>query len=81
MWAMDIYKNLPGVDDTLTKKYPSHDEWQQLAEFEAVISPIQKCAISIQTNDPPPIPGHLWKYILPDMKLKEFNPPMQWSCP
>ena len=35
-----------------TKKYPSQDEWQQLAEYEAVISPIQKCAISIQTDDP-----------------------------
>ena len=51
-WAMDVYKNLPGVDDTFAKKYPSQDEWQQLAEFEAVISPIQKCAISIQTDDP-----------------------------
>ena len=51
-WAMDVYKNLPGVDDTFTKKYPSQDEWQQLTEFEAVILPIQKCAISIQTNDP-----------------------------
>ena len=51
-WAMDIYKNLPGVDDTFAKKYPSQDEWQQLAKYEAVISPIQKCAISIQTDDP-----------------------------
>ena len=51
-WAMDVYKNLPGVDDAFTKKYPSHDEWQQLAEYEAVISLIQKCAISIQTDDP-----------------------------
>ena len=51
-WAMDVYKNLPCVDDTFTKKYPSQDEWQQLAEYEAVISPIQKCAISIQTDDP-----------------------------
>ena len=51
-WAMDVYKNLPGVDDTFTKKYPSQAEWQQLAEYEAVISPIQKCAISIQTDDP-----------------------------
>ena len=50
-WAMDVYKNLPGVDDTFAKKYPSQDEWQQLAEYEAVISPIQKCAISIQTDD------------------------------
>ena len=30
---------------------------------------------------PPPIPGHFWKYILPNVKLKECNPPMQWSCP
>ena len=51
-WAMDLYKNLPGVDDAFTKKYPSQDEWQQLAKYEAVISPIQKCAISIQTDDP-----------------------------
>ena len=51
-WAMDIYKNLPGLDDAFAKKYPSQDEWQQLAEYEAVISPIQKCAISIQTDDP-----------------------------
>ena len=51
-WAMDVYKNLPGVDDAFAKKYPSQDEWQQLAEYEAVISPIQKCAISIQTDDP-----------------------------
>ena len=51
-WAMDVYKNLPGVDDTFAKKYPSQDEWQQLAKYEAVISPIQKCAISIQTDDP-----------------------------
>ena len=49
---MDVYKNLPGVDDTFAKKYPSQDEWQQSAEFEAVISPIQKCVISIQTDDP-----------------------------
>ena len=49
---MDAYKNLPGVDDAFTKKYPSQDEWQQLAKYEAVISPIQKCAISIQTDDP-----------------------------
>ena len=51
-WGMDVYKNLPGVDNTFAKKYPSQDEWQQLAEYEAVISPIQKCAISIQTDDP-----------------------------
>ena len=51
-WAMDVYKNLPGVDDTFAKKYPSQDEWQQLAKYEAVISPIQKCAISIQNDDP-----------------------------
>ena len=51
-WAMDIYKNLPGADDTFAKKYPSQDEWQQLAKYEAVISLIQKCAISIQTDDP-----------------------------
>ena len=51
-WAMDVYKNLPGVDNTFAKKYPSQDEWQQLAEYEAVISPTQKCAISIQTDDP-----------------------------
>ena len=51
-WAMDVYKNLPGVDVAFAKKYPSQDEWQQLAEYEAVISPIQKCAISIQTDDP-----------------------------
>ena len=51
-WAMDVYKNLPGVDDAFAKKYPSQDEWQQLAKYEAVISPIQKCAISIQTDDP-----------------------------
>ena len=50
-WAMDVYKNLPGVDVTFAKKYPSQDEWQQLAEYEAVILPIQKCAISIQTDD------------------------------
>ena len=50
-WAMDVYKNLPGVDNTFAKKYPSQDESQQLAEYEAVISPIQKCAISIQTDD------------------------------
>ena len=49
---MDIYINLPGVDNTFAKKYPSQDEWQQLAEYEAVISLIQKCAISIQTDDP-----------------------------
>ena len=49
---MDVYKNLPGVDDTFAKKYPSQDEWQQLAEFEDFILPIQKCAISIQTDDP-----------------------------
>ena len=46
------YTDLPGVDDTFAKKYPSQDEWQQLAEDEAVISPLQKCAISIQTDDP-----------------------------
>ena len=51
-WAMDVYKNLSGVDDAFAKKYPSQDEWQQLAKYEAVISPIQKCAISVQTNDP-----------------------------
>ena len=51
-WAMDIYKNLPGVDDAFAKKYPSQDEWQQLAKYETVISPIQKCAIFIQTDDP-----------------------------
>ena len=51
-WAMDVYKNLRGVDDAFAKKYPSQDERQQLAEYEAVISPIQKCAISIQTDDP-----------------------------
>ena len=51
-WAMDVYKNLPGVDNTFAKNYPSQDEWQQLAKYEAVISPIQKCAISIQTDDP-----------------------------
>ena len=50
--TMDVYKNFAGVDDTFAKKYPSQDEWLQLAEFEAVISPIQKCAISIQTDDP-----------------------------
>ena len=49
---MDVYRNLPGVDDTFTKKYLSQDKWQQFAEYEAVISPIQKCAISIQTDDP-----------------------------
>ena len=27
MWAMDVYKNLPGVDDVFAKKYPSQDEW------------------------------------------------------
>ena len=51
-WAMDVYKNLRGVDDAFAKKNPSQDEWQQLAEYEAVISPIQKCAISIQTDEP-----------------------------
>ena len=29
----------------------------------------------------PPIPGHFWKYILPDMKLKKCVPLMQQSCP
>ena len=29
----------------------------------------------------PPIPGHFWKYILPNVKLKECDPPMQQSCP
>ena len=43
---------LPGVDDAFAKKYPSQDEWQQLAEYEADISLIQKCAIFIQTDDP-----------------------------
>ena len=51
-WAMDVYMNLPGVDNTFAKQYPSQDEWQQLAEYEAVILPIQQCAISIQTDDP-----------------------------
>ena len=51
-WAMDVYKNLLGVDNTFAKKYPSQDEWQQLAKYEAVISPIQNCAISIQTDGP-----------------------------
>ena len=51
-WAMDVYRNLLGVDDTFAKNYPSQDEWQQLAEYEAVIVLIQKCAISIQTDDP-----------------------------
>ena len=51
-WAIDVYKNLPGVDDAFAKMYPSQDKWQQLAEYEAVISLIQKCAISIQTDDP-----------------------------
>ena len=80
-WVMDIYKNLPGVDDTFTNKYPSQDKWWQLADFEAVISPIQKCAISIQTDDPATNSGHFWKYILHDVKLKECDPPMQQSCP
>ena len=49
---MEVYRNLPGVDNTFAEKYPSKDEWQELAEYEAVILPIQKCAISIQTDDP-----------------------------
>ena len=49
---MDVYRNLPGVSDTFAKKYPSQDEWQQLAKYEAVILLIQKCAIFIQTDDP-----------------------------
>ena len=49
---MDVYRNLPGVSDTFPQKYPLQDEWQQLAKYEAVISLIQKCAISIQTDDP-----------------------------
>ena len=80
-WAIDVYKNLPGVDNAFAKKYPSQDEWQQLAKYEAVISPIQKCAISIKLMILPPIPGPFWKYILPDMKLKECVCPMQWCCP
>ena len=51
-WAMDVYMNLTGVDNAFTKNYPSQDNWQHLAEYEAVISPIQECAISIQTDDP-----------------------------
>ena len=72
-WAMDIYKNLPGVDDAFAKKYPSQDEWQQLAKYEAVISPIQKCAISIQTDDPVTISWTLLEIYLARREIERMR--------
>ena len=52
-WEMDAYAALPhGGDSAFTKKYPTMEQWQQLAEFEAVLDPLQRCSISLQTDDP-----------------------------
>ena len=52
-WEMDAYAALPhGGDSAFTKKYPTMEQWQQLLEFEAVLDPLQRCSISLQTDDP-----------------------------
>ena len=52
-WEMDAYAALPhGGDSAFTKKYPTMEQWQQLSEFEAVLDPLQRCSISLQTDDP-----------------------------
>ena len=52
-WEMKAYAALPhGGDSSFTKKYPTMEQWQQLLEFEAVLDPLQRCSISLQTDDP-----------------------------
>ena len=52
-WEMDAYAVLPhGGDRAFTKKYRTMEQWNQLSEFEAVLDPLQRCSISLQTDDP-----------------------------
>ena len=80
-WAIDVYRNLPGVDDTFAKNIlhkKNGSNWQnmRLSSHQSKNVPFP-----YELMIPSPICGHLWKYFLPNVKLKECVPPMQWSCP
>ena len=61
--TMDAYKNQQSFetnkDKDFVSKYPKESEWQALAEFEGVLLPLKKCAMSLQVDDPSASAGSL----------------------
>ena len=80
-WAMDIYRNLPGVDDTFAKNILHKMHGSNWLNMRLSSGRSKNVPFPYKLMIPPPIPGPFWKYILPYMKLKECILPMQWSCP
>ena len=79
-WAMDVYKNLPGVDDTFAKNILQKMNGSNWLILRLSSLRSKNVPFPYKLMIPPPIPARFWKYILPDVKLKECIPPMQWSC-
>ena len=51
-FVMDDYARSALVQDAEFKsKYPSPEEWKQLAEYKAVLQPLQGCSMTLQTDD------------------------------
>ena len=80
-WAMDIYKNLPGVDDTFAKNILHKMNGSNWLNMRLLSLQSKNVPFPYKLMIPPPIAGPFSKYILPNVKLKECIPPMQWSCP
>jgi hypothetical protein len=52
-FPMDEYCFRPfGGDAEFKKRYPTQEEWNQVAQFEGVLAPLQRFSISLQSDEP-----------------------------
>ena len=52
-WFFDLYV-LPSKasDPTFVRLYPTEDEWELLAQYEGILSPLKAVGLSLQSDDP-----------------------------
>ena len=59
-YVMDDYNSQEfSVDKDFRENYLSKEDWQAIAEFEGILSPLKKCAMSLQADDPSSAAGSL----------------------
>ena len=73
-FIMDDYARSSLVNDNeFRSKYPSVEDWKQLAEYEGILQPLQSCAMTLQTDDPSAASASLVEIFLSKYAIEQMQ--------